>query len=568
MENELNEIWGQPKFIYYRGGQAYFISDETTQDNDTINPGDTLYELLPDGTYKIITAPASSTNDMIKFLTPTSALIGARETAIEAKEKVIKSLQKETPSTSVNEKIAALRSEIDELYNGSDETEGLYSLMSRAGAIVLQLKAAKDEFFIEQAKQNNVESDFISAMGDFIRDGYWSNTNYIAGQEEYLYQDALDMSTELAYPKVTYTISLTHASDIWGELLDEYLLNSSVRVLDPKLQVNDLVFVIKITDYLDDLSKGSAEISNDELSISGKSFDSVLSRISQLADLIDQKNTLFSRAESIGKDGTIAIQRLNGTIDILKNKLMSSTSSWYTDDNGNIVFLAVNGKSAMMLSGEGFMIANGKTEDGEWNWRTFGTGQGFTADAIVTGYLSAERIEAGTIGASKLSSDVTDSLDKIDTLEEKISEIKLDEDSIISTVLNSQQYKTDQENMYQTIDDSVVWVHGVAPENPEVDMLWLDISSAPSLLKCWTGSEWQIVNDTESLKSRLTMAEEKITADEIVNTVRSHSEYLADLSKTEQSAVTQTSSMFEIRFTDVEAVANAANEAASSLQNR
>ena len=34
------------------------------------------------------------------------------------------------------------------------------------------------------------------------------------------------------------------------------------------------------------------------------------------------------------------------------------------------------------------MVANGKTSD-QWNWRTFGTGEGFTADLITAGVLRA-----------------------------------------------------------------------------------------------------------------------------------------------------------------------------------
>ena len=65
----------------------------------------------------------------------------------------------------------------------------------------------------------------------------------------------------------------------------------------------------------------------------------------------------------------------------------------------------------MQLCGEGFMIANAKTDDGKWDWRTFGTGEGFTADMLVTGFLSADRIQAHTITANKLASDVGQSLD-------------------------------------------------------------------------------------------------------------------------------------------------------------
>lgn len=48
---------------------------------------------------------------------------------------------------------------------------------------------------------------------------------------------------------------------------------------------------------------------------------------------------------------------------------------------------------AINISGAGFRIANSKTSGGDWNWRTFGTGAGFTSDEIVTGTLKAGLIE-------------------------------------------------------------------------------------------------------------------------------------------------------------------------------
>ena len=65
----------------------------------------------------------------------------------------------------------------------------------------------------------------------------------------------------------------------------------------------------------------------------------------------------------------------------------------------------------MQLCGEGFMIASSRNDDGSWDWRTFGTGEGFTADLIVTGFLSADRIQAHSITANHLSADVGQSLD-------------------------------------------------------------------------------------------------------------------------------------------------------------
>lgn len=46
-----------------------------------------------------------------------------------------------------------------------------------------------------------------------------------------------------------------------------------------------------------------------------------------------------------------------------------------------------NPTMAIQITGAGFRIANSKNSDGSWNWRTFGTGDGFTADEIITGII-------------------------------------------------------------------------------------------------------------------------------------------------------------------------------------
>lgn len=53
--------------------------------------------------------------------------------------------------------------------------------------------------------------------------------------------------------------------------------------------------------------------------------------------------------------------------------------------------------SAMQLCSQGFRIASGCKADGSWDWRTFGTGDGFTADLITVGTLMGDLIKAGTI---------------------------------------------------------------------------------------------------------------------------------------------------------------------------
>ena len=56
------------------------------------------------------------------------------------------------------------------------------------------------------------------------------------------------------------------------------------------------------------------------------------------------------------------------------------------------MFESADGKCAMMVSGNGFLIANARDEFGEWVWRTAGTGDGLVADVITTGTLEADRV--------------------------------------------------------------------------------------------------------------------------------------------------------------------------------
>ena len=512
LENTLNGIWGQPKFAYYVSGRLFYSSDGLSEDEKVLHIGDEVYTLLADGSYSVGSYDGSSNRDIVKFLSKSSYAMGAKEVAVEAKEKMIKTLTDdlnvadEEDKPAIQAQIQTLRNEISALYNGDSSSEGLYSLMQRASVTVKSLSGKKGSLASAQTEQARIEAEFSEAMGDLLKDGYWSNNNYIQGQEEFLYTDALEMSAELNKPAVSYSISTVQASDIWGEVDAEFLLNSKVRIYDPELQVNDIVFVNKKVEYLDDLSKGSVEISNDNLSIVGKSFDSILGRITQLADMIDQKTSLIDRAGVIGQDGTISITNLEGQIDLLKNKLISSTSNWYTDDNGNIIFLSVNGRSAMMLSGEGFMIANGKTADGEWNWRTFGTGEGFTADLITAGTISADRIKTGSIGVSKLSADLAETIQKTEILMEpgKITSIVRSSEEYqndLNEAANSQKVKVYRQQQDPNEDESITLNEGD---------LWIKTSADGNDLEesyVWDGSTWSPLTDNEhisGLETRVT----------------------------------------------------------------
>lgn len=219
-------------------------------------------------------------------------------------------------------------------------------------------------------EQDDIEATFIAAMGYMLRDGYWNDNNYTVGQEEYLYADALDISREMGRPRTDYSFSYARITEDFGVPAQDIEINAIFKIYDPELEIDDKLFIKRISYGVDKKNEGNIEVSNQDITLTGNDLGSLLSRMSQLADLIEQKNALYERAKALNADGSIFMDRLNGQIDVVKNKILSSVSNWYTDDNGNIVFISADDSSAMMLSGAGFMLANSKTESGDWNWRT------------------------------------------------------------------------------------------------------------------------------------------------------------------------------------------------------
>lgn len=207
-------------------------------------------------------------------------------------------------------------------------------------------------------------------MGDMLKEGYWNNENYAAGQEQFLYEDAVDMMELMSKPEVKYQVSRLSLAGQYGYTPDDIDLNMRIRVYDTDLKINDILYVSAVGEHLCSAKDDTVDLSNEDITLSGQTLDSLLTRMTKLADLIEQKNALFSRASAITENGSIHMDRLEGTINVLKNQLSSAVSSWYTDVNGNLIFESTTGKSAMMLTGDGFMIANGKLDDGSWNWRT------------------------------------------------------------------------------------------------------------------------------------------------------------------------------------------------------
>jgi phage minor structural protein len=186
-------------------------------------------------------------------------------------------------------------------------------------------------------------------------------------------------------PVVSYevdVIELKYLADY--DETEAFDLGDTISIIDDELGINIKARIVDYEYYPLEPDKSKVVIAN--------FIDNIAD---DLAKLKDSKRII----DQVTYKGQINTYWLNGIIDVLKNKFDSATSNWYTDDQGNIIFEAQDGTSAMKLAGNGFAIADAKV-NGEWDWRTFGTGQGFTADFINAGILNAALVKVIADGAT------------------------------------------------------------------------------------------------------------------------------------------------------------------------
>lgn len=119
-------------------------------------------------------------------------------------------------------------------------------------------------------------------------------------------------------------------------------------------------------------------------------------------------SSLSKRSSSWDVAASTPPSYLQQVVDAMNTQFnMSGSSYTFTSFEQGTIYASVpmdaNGRSttgkgsAMQLCSQGFRIASGCKADGSWDWRTFGTGTGFTADLITVGTLMGDLIKAGTI---------------------------------------------------------------------------------------------------------------------------------------------------------------------------
>ena len=184
---------------------------------------------------------------------------------------------------------------------------------------------------------------------------------------------------ERSKPYVVYTSNVLNLADAGFEYEDSRT-GDTVSMVDGGIDERLRGRVLCVERYLFNEKATVMTLGNVSRSIS-----SVIS--GQTADL------KWLRDHSASWDGAASVtdSYINRVIDNM-NTAMNATGgyTYYRPGEGIITYDKPEGQNptmAIQIKGAGFRIANAKKSNGEWDWRTFGTGDGFTADCITAGTI-------------------------------------------------------------------------------------------------------------------------------------------------------------------------------------
>lgn len=200
-------------------------------------------------------------------------------------------------------------------------------------------------------------------------------------------------------PDVSYTLGVT-ATNKAGVGYGGCDIGDTVQVVDTSFP-EDLRLMARVIQIEEDLLDGAKTLS---LTL-GNAVRSITSNAAATASAVsDVQNsaTAWNQAGSLGNGYLDKLRKQlneeflrNGTYHVTSFTLGDVWSSVEIDtDTGQPKNPTADGdKWAINISSKGFRIASKVNSDGTWDWTTFGTGEGFTADAIVGGTIDASVVK-------------------------------------------------------------------------------------------------------------------------------------------------------------------------------
>ena len=208
---------------------------------------------------------------------------------------------------------------------------------------------------------------------------------------ETLLEKTWEALQELNTPRATYRMSVIDLERLSGYSHEKVRLGDTTRVIDRKFSP-----ALKVSARVIEIHRDLVRPENTQVVLGNFApslADNALSQ-QQVNQTVGDRQGVWDKATAFDPDtGKLDTSWLNGIIDILTNQLRAATTNFYTDANGAFIWEDATGTAAMKIVGGQFALSNEKDVGGDWIWRTFGTGDGFTADELNAGEINTSLIQ-------------------------------------------------------------------------------------------------------------------------------------------------------------------------------
>lgn len=216
---------------------------------------------------------------------------------------------------------------------------------------------------------------------------------------EALKEWSTDLQDGIDKPRVTYSGEFLELKKLkeYGEF-EAYGLGDVVRIIDEGLGADTTQRIMEYEHYPYEPKRSIVNLSNTKPSVYKDNRPSNI-----IGSAIGASHYVDSITDSSNKLDPSWFQNIKTKLKTLfngsiKNAVMHSTGDIWVDNVNNPT-------KAMGIIADGFAIANSKTVNGDWDWKTFGTADGFFADLIVAGILKAVTIDGCTINGGTINVD-------------------------------------------------------------------------------------------------------------------------------------------------------------------
>lgn len=191
-------------------------------------------------------------------------------------------------------------------------------------------------------------------------------------------------------PKISYELSVEDLSKYEGYKFESVDLGDDVLVIDDEIKTVVYTRIVKIVD---------SPFSNNDTEITLGNYVKDISE--EFIEYEKLRNTIENRNQELGEEIKKLAQAtdkgfLKSVVDRLNGELNATGGYVYFKQGEGILILNApidgNPSQAINLKGGMISIANKKKANGQWDWTTFGTGNGFTASVIVAGILRGGKV--------------------------------------------------------------------------------------------------------------------------------------------------------------------------------